>query len=158
MQMQKTEIAVAAGWEEDTSDVAIDNVAIENTPIQDTPQDALNPNTLVSNISLLDTEDRVAPNQINSEKPVWRNPIPRTILVMVGAGTLGFSLVRLTEGNGLINPTQNQVATNANSMSKPQVTGDEKGELQAKLANVGLKQQIDTLKMKKARKSFPLYC
>lgn len=154
MQIQKTEIAVAAGWSEDPDDLNTSNIAPENTPILDVPQaPQVTPasNTLVANTSLLDATDRVAPNQIDAEKPVWRNPIPRTILVMVGAGTLGFTLVRLTEGNSLMNQSQNQVATNVSSAPIAQLTGDDKGELQAKLANVGLKQKIDSLKADKAK-------
>lgn len=155
MQMQNREIAIAAGWSESTDDVDASNIATENPPILDAPlappQNTSAANALVTNTLLLDAEDRVAPNQIDAEKPVWRNPIPRTILVVIGAGALGFTLVRLTEGNGLMNQPQSQVATTASPTSIAQVNGDDKGELQAKLANSGLKQKIAGLKANKAK-------
>lgn len=136
--MQKQEIAQQAGWVEDAPDVPI---ATDTGTDTDTFQ--------IDNTTLLDAEDQVAPSSILASKPIWRHPIPRTVLVVVGVGSIGFSVIRLTAGNGFIHPNQNQVAvapTPAPKQTPPTTDTDKTGELQAKLATISQQQQMDALK------------
>lgn len=148
--MQKTEIAQATGWADDVGQVNVD----PPTTHEPTQNAAVEPNSVDQNApahdALLDAEDKVAPNKINTERPLWRHPIPRTALVVAGAGIIGTAIVQMTQGNSLISSGQNPVAATPTPTATPQVSGSESGDLKARLASIELKQKLQKLKEDRA--------
>lgn len=146
--LQKTEIARETGWSEDTDDSVVhshpeqDTVVDPSTPAYDPIQDAL-----------LDAEDFIAPNQISTERPPWRHPLPRTILAVTGIGIIGVGVLQLTEGNSLIGSSQNKADHNPTSTSIPKTVEGDKGDLQAQVATLELSHKIhDINKARQAAK------
>lgn len=138
--LQKTEIARETGWLEDTDD----SVAHSHLE-QDTPVEISTPVSAPAEDALLDAEDFVAPNQINTVRPAWRHPLPRTILAVMGTGIIGVGVLQLTEGNSLIGSSQNQADLNPTSTSIPKPVGGDKGDLQAQIATFELRQKINNI-------------
>lgn len=138
--LQKTEIARETGWSEDKDD----SVAHSHLE-QDTPVDPSVPISAPAEDALLDAEDLVAPNQINTVRPAWRHPLPRTILAVMGTGIIGVGVLQLTEGNSLIGSSQNQADLNPTSTSIPKPVDGDKGDLQAQIATFELRQKINNI-------------
>ncbi len=150
--MESLDIATESGWSTSA------NVAQSGTNEESTIIDEKGVSPGVSKVSsqntmLLDADDMVTPNQIKGEKPIWRHPLPRTALVVVGVGAIGLSVIHLTQGNGAINPQPSQVVQQ--SPAPVAVTsvseGDDvkAGKLQAKIATLEQKQQLEQLKNNK---------
>lgn len=150
--MESLDIATESGWSTSA------NVAQSETNEESVNLDEKGVSPGVSNVSsqlamLLDADDLVTPNQITGERPIWRHPLPRTALVVVGVGAIGLSVIHLTQGNGAVAPNPSQVVQQ--SPAPVAVTSGSKGDdvkagkLQAKIATIEQKQQLEQLKNNK---------
>lgn len=154
--MQKTEIATETGWLEKSVD------RNGNTDVDTEAEPEFEPKidedilasveALVTpdNDMLLDASDRVAPSTIGLEKPMWRHPFPRALLVLFGVGALGIVISQLTQGNY---PSAEKAPPSSvptpTPTSSPSVVGSENGELQSRLATVRLNMKLQNIKEKR---------
>lgn len=166
--MQKTEIATETGWLEKSADRNVNTN--DETPAksefelkidEDIPASVEALGTPVNDM-LLDASDRVAPSTIGLEKPMWRHPFPRALLVLFGVGVLGIVISQLTQGNY---PSAEKAPPSSVSTptptSSPSSVGSENGELQSRLATVRLNMKLQNIKEKrvasnKATQSMPV--
>ena len=154
--MQKTEIATETGWLEKSVD------RNGNTDVDTEAEPEFEPKidedilasveALVTpdNDMLLDASDRVAPSTIGLEKPMWRHPFPRALLVLFGVGALGIVISQLTQGNyPSAEKAPPSVAPTPTPTNSPSVAGSENGELQSRLATVRLNMKLQNIKEKR---------
>lgn len=155
--MQKTEIATETGWSEESIDANANTDDDTGAYAEFEPQ--INEDIPVSveagvtrvNDMLLDASDRVAPSSIGLEKPMWRHPFPRAVLVLVGSGALVIAIIQLTQGNyPTVSNAQPSSAPSLTSTSTPRVAGSENGELQSRLATVQLNLKLQKIKEQRA--------
>ena len=154
--MQKTEIATETGWLEksvDRNSNTNDETPAESEFVPKRDEDIpASVEALVTpdNDMLLDASDRVAPSTIGLEKPMWRHPFPRALLVLFGVGALGIVISQLTQGNypsaEKAPPSSVPIPT---PTSSPSVAGSENGELQSRLATVRLNMKLQNIKEKR---------
>ena len=154
--MQKTEIATETGWLEksvDRNSNTNDETEVETEFVPKIDEDipaSVEALVTPANDMLLDASDRVAPSTIGLEKPMWRHPFPRALLVLFGVGALGIVISQLTQGNypsaDLAPPSVAPTPTPTNS---PSVAGSENGELQSRLATVRLNMKLQNIKEKR---------
>lgn len=151
--MQKTEIATETGWLEKSVDRNVstnDETETESEFVPKIEEDIpASVEALVTpdNDMLLDASDRVAPSTIGLEKPMWRHPFPRALLVLVGVGALGIVISQLTQGNyPSAEKAPPSVASTPTPTNSPSVAGSENGELQSRLATVRLNMKLQNIK------------
>ena len=154
--MQKTEIATETGWLEksvDRNSNTNDETPAESEFVPKIEEDIpASVEALVTsdNDMLLDASDRVAPSTIGLEKPMWRHPFPRALLVIVGVGALGIVISQLTQGNyPSAEKAPPSVASTPTPTNSPSVAGSENGELQSRLATVRLNMKLQNIKEKR---------
>ena len=154
--MQKTEIATETGWLEksvDRNSNTNDETPAESEFVPKRDEDipaSVEALVTLDNDMLLDASDRVAPSTIGLEKPMWRHPFPRALLVLFGVGVLGIVISQLTQGNYPSAETAppSSVPT-PTPTSSPRVVGSENGELQSRLATVRLNMKLQNIKEKR---------
>lgn len=151
--MQKTEIATETGWLEKSVDRNVstnDETETESEFVPKIEEDIpASVEALVTpdNDMLLDASDRVAPSTIGLEKPMWRHPFPRALLVLFGVGALGIVISQLTQGNyPSAEKAPPSVASTPTPTNSPSVAGSENGELQSRLATVRLNMKLQNIK------------
>lgn len=154
--MQKTEIATETGWLEKSVDRNVntnDETPAEAEFVPKIEEDIpASVEALVTsdNDMLLDASDRVAPSTIGLEKPMWRHPFPRALLVLFGVGALGIVISQLTQGNyPSAEKAPPSVAPTPTPTNSPSVAGSENGELQSRLATVRLNMKLQNIKEKR---------
>lgn len=154
--MQKTEIATETGWLEksvDRNSNTNDETPAESEFVPKIEEDIpASVEALVTsdNDMLLDASDRVAPSTIGLEKPMWRHPFPRALLVLFGVGALGIVISQLTQGNyPSAEKAPPSVASTPTPTNSPSVAGSENGELQSRLATVRLNMKLQNIKEKR---------
>jgi hypothetical protein len=154
--MQKTEIATETGWLEKSVDRNVNTnheteAESEFVPkIEEDIPASVEALVTSDNDMLLDASDRVAPSTIGLEKPMWRHPFPRALLVLFGVGALGIVISQLTQGNyPSAEKAPPSVASTPTPTNSPSVAGSENGELQSRLATVRLNMKLQNIKEKR---------